>query len=152
ALDIAQRVIAVRDGVAQIGQAMRDAVELPLCLADHLSRLIELRRRGRGFARARDGIQLRLIALLELAILIEPAAHVALTALLRVHRLTSPIERRRGAFTLPSTISFARSSPPASPRSSSRTSIVSSSNAPAISPIVASAPSATSSVKIVRYA
>ena len=99
-LDVPQRVIAVGDGVAQIGQAMRDAVELPLCLADHLSRLIQLRRGGRGFARARDGVQLRLVALLELAILIEPAAHLALTALLRVHRLTSPIERRRGAFLL----------------------------------------------------
>ena len=99
-LDVPQCMIAIGHGVTQVGETMRDAIELSLRLTDHLPRLIELGRRCRCLARARDGVQLRLIPLFELTILIEPAADIALPALLRFDRLTSLIERHRGALLL----------------------------------------------------
>src|SRR5689334_8044165 len=86
--------------MSQVAEPMRDAVELALRLADHASRLIELRRRRGCLPRAGDGIQLRLVALLELLELVEPAAHVTQPPLFRFDCLTSLFERARGTLLL----------------------------------------------------
>lgn len=100
ALHVAQRMIALCHSMPEIGEPVGDAVELALRLADHAPRLIELRRSCRRFARAGHDVQLRLVALFELLELIESAAHVALSAFLGVHCLTSLIERASGTLLL----------------------------------------------------
>src|SRR5438105_11293767 len=93
-------MVAIGHAVAQIRESMRDAVELTLRLANHPPGLVELGRGGGRLARARDRIELRLVALFELAELIEPAPYVTLPSLFRVHCLTSLIERDRGPLLL----------------------------------------------------
>src|SRR5437763_1710075 len=85
-------MLAVSDRMTHVGEPMSDAVELALRLTNHLTRLIELCRGGCCLARARDGI--------ELLELIEPPTHVALPALLGVHRLTRLLHRNTRAFLL----------------------------------------------------
>jgi hypothetical protein len=99
-LDIAQRVLTLGDGVTEIAHTMIDVVELPLRLTDHLPRLVELRGGGGRLACGGHGVELGLIALLELSILVEPSPHVPLAPLFRLDCLTSLIERMHSALLL----------------------------------------------------
>ena len=94
--DVAERLLAIGNQAAQVGQPRVERLDLALFIGDESFRLIDLRHRGGGFARRRHLIQQSLAAIPELAMLPQAVVDLALALLLRRDLLPGLPDRIHG--------------------------------------------------------